>query len=483
MAPDQLATQAPSIALAPDFKGHTLARIMGVSSDKLHVLADTPTNGLTSHSGNGALDDAGDGDGAYGLPPPPIAGPAPIVAPAAEDGYVLQHMVLSRGPAPSGEPTPVRRLPAASSQGADFQAQGAPAYLGDDEDDSEDAGDGEAYVLSPRSSGSNEPAQRFATAAGPAGEEHLAFRSLDDGSPIPTATVAKPVRRLDADAKRTIIQRIAREESRGDYAAINADGEFEGKFPGHPATGTYHIGLSFGVIQFAQDSSLGELLTAMRARDAKAFGDIFGDHADALIQVTTATGPPSKDSPGGRSARVQPVAGVDLWKEPWLSRFKRAGQYQPFQEVQDQLAVSRYLDPMVPFATWLGLDSERALTLVVDRSVQMGVEGAKRWIASTVGPVSTPALQQQALAALGYTDLQSFQAKTAGLQADGVLGPMTHAALTAALRKLGPGSPVPVMTRDQMLDALVRRAAGHPWRARVDRLRNDAALSDEPFQP
>jgi hypothetical protein len=38
------------------------------------------------------------------------------------------------------------------------------------------------------------------------------------------------------------------------------------------------------------------------------------------------------------------------------------------------------------------------------------------------------------------------------------------------------------MTREQMLDALVRRSATEPWKSRVEHLRKDAALSDTPFQ-
>jgi hypothetical protein len=367
------------------------------------------------------------------------------------------------------------------TQGAGYSQSDAPSYLGDD--DGAEADDGEAYAASPRSDSYAGGGQRLVAPEDSASEEQMAYRSLDDGAELRVAVATPPAPVLDSDAKRKIVLRVAKDESHGDYAAINADGEFEGKFPGHPAIGKYHIGLSFGLIQFAQDSSLGELLVAMRARDPKAFSEIFGDASDELIRVTTVTGPPSSQAPTGRSARVQPVGGVDLWKEPWRSRFIRAGQHRPFQEVEEQLAVSRYLDPMLQFASWLGLDSERALTMVVDRSIQMGLEGAKRWIIGTVGPVSTPAVLQQALAVLGYADLRTFQAATSGLQADGAMGPMSHAALVAALRRLGNASPVPVMTRDQMLDALVRRSVTDPWKARIERLRQAAGLSDSPFAP
>jgi len=53
----------------------------------------------------------------------------------------------------------------------------------------------------------------------------------------------------------------------------------------------------------------------------------------------------------------------------------------------------------------------------------------------------------------------------------------------SALPRLGNASPVPVLTRDQMLDALVRRAATEPWKPRIERLRKDADLSDSAFAP
>ena len=80
---------------------------------------------------------------------------------------------------------------------------------------------------------------------------------------------------------------------------------------------------------------LGRLLRMMRQRDAQTFAQIFGGHAQQLIDVTTADGPPSSASPDGRSARVQPVESADLWREPWLTRFRRAGQHVPFQAAQN----------------------------------------------------------------------------------------------------------------------------------------------------
>src|SRR5689334_16275210 len=216
----------------------------------------------------------------------------------------------------------------------------------------------------------------------------------------------------------------------------------------------------------------------MRQRDAAEFRRIFGASSDELVRVTTAAGPVSSASPGGRSARVQPVEGADLWRDPWLARFRQAAAHVPFQAAQNELAATLYVDPMLPFAAWLELSTDRGLAIVVDRAIQMGVGGARRWISEAVGPVQTPAQRQQALAALGHADLAAFQGATAGLGHDGQWVPETHAAMVAALRRIGSRSPVPIPTRDQMMDALVRRAAGTPWERRVSQLRGSTAFTD-----
>jgi hypothetical protein len=137
---------------------------------------------------------------------------------------------------------------------------------------------------------------------------------------------------------------------------------------------------------------------------------------------------------------------------------------------------------MVRFAGDLGLDTDRALAMTYDRAVQMGVNGARHWIIAAVGPISTPALRQQALTAVGFEDLGGFQ-QAAGLDADNLWGPVTHAALVGACRALGSASPVPLPTLEQMLDAMVRRAdADHAfWAGRVKRLRGDSGFTDQPY--
>jgi hypothetical protein len=309
-------------------------------------------------------------------------------------------------------------------------------------------------------------------------ETELAFDALDS-APVATAT-RQP---LTIEIKKRIIERIAKFESGRDrYSAINPDGEYEGRFgTSHPAYHRYHVGLSYGLIQFTQDSGLlGRLLVMMRDRDGQAFSQTFGGDPKILkqlIDVTTAEGTPSRKAPNGRSQRVQPVGGADLWREPWLSRFRQAGQHVPFQAAQNQLAAESFLDPMLKFAGWMGLDTERALAMAVDRAIQMGGGGAARWIISVAGPIQTDALRGQALAALGHGELRQFQRATPGLGVDGEFGPMTHAAMVGALRAMGANSPIPIPTREQVMDAMVRGAAGRPWAHRVNELRQTGDLS------
>jgi hypothetical protein len=498
--PARLATSAPAVSIARDFTGNTLATVLSVSVHKLQRLGSA----FRAPAALNGSADAASGEDGYGMPPPAIAASVPTPYRASEPrppsigpqsrpyppdygsaaGYQLAVL-----PGPEARPPQSTRrsttldplLPGqdgtrqarvfgtesaiGQSQSTDFAAdEPEPDYFADDEDERDYRTDLSLGAL-------GEPEHGVGLNGHP-----RRYQSLDD-------QVAVDGRPIGIDDKMRIVDHIAPFESSGDYGAINPDGEFAGRFgTNHPAYGRYHVGLSYGIIQFTQDSgALGQLLVMMRDRDGAEFARCFGPDADRLIEVTTATGPSSSESPDGRSARVQPVAGADLWVEPWSSRFRAAGSVESFKAAQRELAAKAYLDPMLQFAGWMRLDTERALTIVIDRAVQMGVGGAKRWIASAVGPLAARAVQQQALAALGYTDLRSFQAATPGLTADGEWGPNTHAAMVAALRNLGSASPVPIPSTDQMVETLVHRAATEPWRVRIETLRS-ASMPDIRYQ-
>jgi peptidoglycan hydrolase-like protein with peptidoglycan-binding domain len=145
-----------------------------------------------------------------------------------------------------------------------------------------------------------------------------------------------------------------------------------------------HVGLSFGFIQFTQSGgALGDLLAAMRKKHPVVFDRIFGPDSAELVRVTNMDGPwsvvPDADSPTGkarRNPRVQPVGGADLWKQPWLSRFEEAGNHDALVEVQYEQAVTAYFDRMlVRTAIPFDVRSQKGLTILMDRSVQLGVSG------------------------------------------------------------------------------------------------------------
>ncbi len=289
---------------------------------------------------------------------------------------------------------------------------------------------------------------------------------------------------LTAEAKKRIVEYIMQFESgEARFGAMNLDGEFRGRFgTDSPFYQKAHVGLSYGIIQFTQDSgNLGKLLQEMNRRDSERFPEVFGQHWNELIQVTTAQGPGSLNVESGRSARVQPVGGADLWEEPWTSRFRQAASHIPFQAAQNQLAAEIFLNPVVPYSQWLGISTERGIAMLYDRSVQLGVGGGMNFVVNAIGPVKTTAQRTEALAALGHESLTDFQQSVPGITVDGDWGKQSHAAMIAALRRLGTASPVEIPAYQQSLDLIVQAATGKKWAHRVRNLRNDSTLSDDYF--
>ena len=58
---------------------------------------------------------------------------------------------------------------------------------------------------------------------------------------------------------------------------------------------------------------------------------------------------------------------------------------------------------------------------------------------------------------------------------------MSHAALAGVLRALGAASPIPVPTLDQMLDSVVRSAAGGVRADRPQKLRTATDFTDRQY--
>lgn len=160
-------------------------------------------------------------------------------------------------------------------------------------------------------------------------------------------------------------------------------------------------GLSYGILQWTQASgNLGRLLAAMAQADPAQLAQSFGPAARELLAVTQAD---------TSAARLGPVGGVLLWREPWLGRFRAAGQVPVFQQVQDRLALQgEHMQAALAVAQQLGVPTERALALFFDTAVQQGPHGARRVAERVVA-----ALQAQGAHAVEYGALLSAYAAQA----------------------------------------------------------------------
>ena len=249
------------------------------------------------------------------------------------------------------------------------------------------------------------------------------------------------------------------------YAAVNADGEFND--PTHAAYQRTHHGLEWGFVLASQRSgALGRVLEACQRRDPTRFRETFGPASAELLGVTSAATP---------DERLRPVEGALLWQEPWVSRFRAAGEVSAFRAAQNEVAIEGSLDPHLPLARAIGFTSDRALAMLFDRCVQMGNGAGPRFVINAISPL--PGVEGAALEALGFTSVQAFQ-ESVGLRPTGRLDTYTSAAMIEALRRLGPAAPVPVAPLGEMLDRLVAAASGRRFAHRVAVLRGAPDLDD-----
>ncbi|NYE59772.1 murein DD-endopeptidase MepM/ murein hydrolase activator NlpD [Duganella sp. 1224] len=235
--------------------------------------------------------------------------------------------------------------------------------------------------------------------------------------------------KLTDNEKKQIVAAVAVCEMNADgFGSINTDQEFVGRKYGKKGIGglTYsrivHIGLSYGVIQYTQDSgSLGDLLVKMKAKNGAKFTEVFGGGdsaiADSLITLTTtgradlannatipmsgqaywnsirrkpegkelarlANGPTQSDLPVSREIRgkrVQPIpaqkgaTATDLWTGTWKERFLAAGKVLDFQEVQLDFAVERYFNPLLQLAKTNNVRSALGLAFLAACNIRGGV--------------------------------------------------------------------------------------------------------------
>jgi hypothetical protein len=331
--------------------------------------------------------------------------------------------------------------------------------------------------LAPTAPASNEVARLTdRLSAAPAMSDAVPGRGVDDGwqeeddeadlASTPGTGSGEP---LTIRRKFEILLPVSAYES-GDQRYQAVLGSVEHDDPTHPAYQRLHHGLHWGIVLFTQRGGLlGRVLRACERRDAAQFRQTLGDaDADQLLQVTGAESP---------DARLAPVGGALLWAEPWLERFRAAGRVPAFQAAQNEVAIEHYFDRNLGFATALGLDTDRALAMVFDRAIHMGLGGGRAFVLSAVSPLVDADARGRALRALGYTDLPSFQQAT-GLTPTDHFGTQTHAALLGALRGLGAASPVAIPSTTEALDRLVSAAAGRRFEERLRALRTSSAYND-----
>lgn len=239
----------------------------------------------------------------------------------------------------------------------------------------------------------------------------------DDGilGPATYQLMIKKESSTKEQALKLIVDKTIAKESGGRYDAMNLDGEFAGKFDKvwierhsrkHPASGTCHIGLSFGIIQFTQDGgSLGKLLRKCAQANPERFKQVFGPTWDQLLSVLTAEGKSGFAQLKLRGPRVQQIpittaTGVlerkDIWEKPWTDKFKAFGGIPEFQAMQRELAIEEYLVPILPTLKEKGWFSEKAVAAAFDGSVHRGVAGMKSALNSTKAKDEKGALQELA---------------------------------------------------------------------------------------
>ena len=159
-----------------------------------------------------------------------------------------------------------------------------------------------------------------------------------------------------------IISVVAQMEGAGKFSALNLN--------------TDKAGLSFGLIQWAQTPGrLTEILRAFSAASPDDFTRIFGDgDAGLAAQLIAHTQKPH----GGVDLAGKTIdPAFDLIHDPWVSRFRQAALFKPFQQAQVHTALLDFSDALKRIQGYAPqLTSERAVGFMLDVANQFGNGGA-----------------------------------------------------------------------------------------------------------
>ena len=161
-----------------------------------------------------------------------------------------------------------------------------------------------------------------------------------------------------------ILSVVAQMEGAGKFSALNLN--------------TDKAGLSFGLIQWAQKPErLAEISQAFRTASADDFTRIFGDgDAGVAAGLIAHTSKPLGGIDPATGQTTDPA--FDLISEPWVSRFRAAALWMPFQQVQVQTALADFGSSLARIKEYAPqLNSERAVAFTLDLANQFGDGGAR----------------------------------------------------------------------------------------------------------
>jgi hypothetical protein len=184
------------------------------------------------------------------------------------------------------------------------------------------------------------------------------------------------------------------------WAALSLDREFSTDH--HPAAGTRHFGLGYGLLLFTQESGLlGEVLRLFQQRDPQGFADAFGSDASALLATLTAA---------TAAERLAPVGGALLWEGDWPDRFRAASSLPPCIFAQNEVAVESVVRPATLIGLQVGLDTDRGLAMATDLVVAGGAGAGLRSLLELAAPFTSTGELDQALGSIGLADIPALQA-------------------------------------------------------------------------
>ena len=158
-----------------------------------------------------------------------------------------------------------------------------------------------------------------------------------------------------------ILSVVAQMEGAGKFSALNLN--------------TDKAGLSFGLIQWAQKPGrLTEILLAFSKASLSDFQNILcGGDANLATQLIAHT----RMANGGIDSAGQTTdPAFDLVNEPWVSRFRQAALFKPFQQVQVQTALNDFSNSWNIIQGYAPqLTTERAVGFMLDVANQFGDRG------------------------------------------------------------------------------------------------------------